>query len=103
MLIRGNPFYWMKFRVWLGAKLYGYLRSSTVCYVGPRKILKVRCHRTELEAMEYVRKHTTIPIPKVYKAYDKGDYQNLLMERVPGQDLAAAWESLTAAQKTNIV
>ncbi|EZF43583.1 hypothetical protein H113_02868 [Trichophyton rubrum MR1459] len=26
--------------------------------------------------MEYVRKHTTIPIPTVYKAYGKGDYQN---------------------------
>ncbi|OAL73258.1 hypothetical protein A7D00_3033 [Trichophyton violaceum] len=53
--------------------------------------------------MEYVRKHTTIPIPTVYKAYGEGDYQNLLLERVPGQDLAAAWGSLTAAQKTDIV
>ncbi|EZF54424.1 hypothetical protein H103_02867 [Trichophyton rubrum CBS 288.86] len=48
----------MKFRVWLGAKLYGESRSPKVYYIGPRKILRVCCHRTELEAMEHMERAT---------------------------------------------
>ncbi|WEW56862.1 hypothetical protein PRK78_002317 [Emydomyces testavorans] len=103
MLNAGSLSCWMKFRIWLGERLYGESSSRQVYYVVPRKVLKVRCHRTELEAMEYAGQHTTIPIPTVYKAYGKGDYRDLLLERAPGQDLEMSWRSLTAAQKADIV
>ncbi|KAI1906938.1 hypothetical protein LOZ52_006353 [Ophidiomyces ophidiicola] len=103
MIDSGELPWWMSLRIWAGKKLYGDTSSMQVFYIGRRSILKRRCHLSELEAIEYVRTNTTIPVPAIYKVYGKGDYRDVVLERLPGHDLAHAWRSLTAKQKSEIV
>ncbi|KAM5469949.1 hypothetical protein MferCBS49748_002711 [Microsporum ferrugineum] len=53
--------------------------------------------------MQYVRRHTTIPIPRVMEVYDYGDGQHLVMELVDGQTLDCAWPGLNEEQRQSIV
>ncbi|KFY44748.1 hypothetical protein V494_01339 [Pseudogymnoascus sp. VKM F-4513 (FW-928)] len=42
-------------------------------------------HRNEIEAIEYVRNHTSVPVPKVFEAYEQPDGRiHILMEFLPG-------------------
>jgi len=53
-------------------------------------------HLSEAEAMVYVARHTSIPVPKVYCAFTKGDITYILMERVKGVPLNRRWRSAGA-------
>ncbi|KAF7513309.1 hypothetical protein GJ744_009730 [Endocarpon pusillum] len=48
----------------------------------------------EAEAMIFVRKHTSIPVPKVVGLQVHEDDSWILMERVPGSRLDCAWPSM---------
>jgi aminoglycoside phosphotransferase (APT) family kinase protein len=48
----------------------------------------------ELEAMEFVRDHTTIPIPAVFEARFDDGLGELFMELLPGNRLDLTWPSL---------
>lgn len=90
------------FRIWLGRKIYGEL-SSGVVKISPGRIVKGPCHESELEAMEFVRSKTAIPVPKVYKAHHLRPDLYIEMEFVKGQDLESAWDDLTPEQKTTLI
>ncbi|KAH7360816.1 kinase-like domain-containing protein [Rhexocercosporidium sp. MPI-PUGE-AT-0058] len=78
--------------------------GAKVKYIGHKQLIKFQCHPTEFEAMEFVRQNTTIPIPKVFGAYNRQDgSQDLVLELVPGTTLNVAWQTLTQEQKTSIV
>lgn len=59
----------------------------------------------EGENMLFVRKSTTISVPKVYALYtDSSTRKNyIVMENVEGETLASRWPSLTESQKVAIV
>ncbi|KAF8852765.1 hypothetical protein BDZ45DRAFT_707269 [Acephala macrosclerotiorum] len=78
--------------------------GAKVRYIGHNQLIKMQCHPTEFEAMEFVRQNTTIPIPKVFGAYNRIDgSQDLVMELVPGHTLNVTWQTLTPEQKTSLV
>lgn len=97
---------WLRFRLWLGSLVYksrGETHSAKVVRIPYRRLVKFRCHRSELETILFVQKHTTIPVPRVTKVYDDGDCQHLIMERVSGEPLETIWGSLATEQKQNII
>ncbi|KAM7214543.1 Protein kinase-like domain containing protein [Rhypophila decipiens] len=88
--------------------------SDTIIPLGKTQILKLNTRRNELEAMEFVRANTSIPVPRVYEVYDfpssspsssskakkdkqeVGDNIHLLMERLP--NVPETWTSMTPEQ-----
>lgn len=58
--------------------------------VSPRRIIKGPCKITELEAVEYVAAHTTIPVPKIHATYSYRGALFIEMEYVPGENLEQA-------------
>lgn len=97
---------WLRFRVWLGSWVYksrGETHSPQVVRIPPRQLVKFRCHRSELGAMQFARQHTTIPIPRITEVYDDGDCQHLVMEYVAGEPLEVVWRAMTAERRQNIV
>jgi aminoglycoside phosphotransferase (APT) family kinase protein len=89
-------------RLWIGKRLFGTLGPCGV-RVSPRRIIKGPCDSSELEALEYVAKHTSIPVPKVFGTYRSLGRLYIEMEYVPGMDLQAAWRGLSPEQKKAIV
>lgn len=59
--------------------------------------------RRELEAIEYVQRHASIPIPTVIEGYvpDSGEREEgwILMNRLPGQQLGEAWSHMDEGAK----
>lgn len=56
----------------------------------------------EAEAMAFVRKHTSMPTPKIIDAQVRGKDSWILMQRAPGIPLDSAWPTLTDDAKTTI-
>jgi len=69
------------------------------------RIIKGLCDATELEALELVAKHTSIPTPKVYKIHRHAGRLYIEMEYIPGMDLQTAWQCghLLPEEKKHIV
>ncbi|KAI1044434.1 hypothetical protein LB505_013426 [Fusarium chuoi] len=62
--------------------------------------------RREIEAMEYIRDHTSVPVPAILEVHlgnnDK-DGGWILMERIPGMQLDKAWPVMTEASKARTI
>ncbi|RMZ77658.1 hypothetical protein DV738_g4251, partial [Chaetothyriales sp. CBS 135597] len=71
---------------WVGRHFCGdALGHGQVVFLPRHRIAKLDAFPTEAAAMEYVRQHTTIPVPKIYKVYPAADgQQHIVMERLPG-------------------
>jgi aminoglycoside phosphotransferase (APT) family kinase protein len=57
----------------------------------------------ELNAMAFVRKHTTIPVPNVVDAKLRGCDSWMLMERAPGTRLDSAWPNMHENMKSTTI
>ncbi|KIH88779.1 hypothetical protein SPBR_07747 [Sporothrix brasiliensis 5110] len=63
-----------------------------VVQVSAHRIIKGPCYPCELEALLFVRKHTTIPVPRVFRTYPASDGRIYIeMEFVKGVSLAELW------------
>jgi aminoglycoside phosphotransferase (APT) family kinase protein len=58
--------------------------------------------RAEKETLELVRANTSIPVPRVYQHYTTAEFEHLVMERMPGTTLEAAWPTLETSDKEDI-
>ncbi|KAA1468676.1 kinase-like protein [Dentipellis sp. KUC8613] len=59
--------------------------------------------RSEAEAMRYISKHTSVPVPRVIAVWaDNESEGGLLMSRCPGEELRVVWRRLTEEQKHRI-
>ncbi|KAL2146110.1 hypothetical protein VTI28DRAFT_5203 [Corynascus sepedonium] len=61
---------------------------------------------SEIATMEYVRQHTTMPIPRVV-AYSSSDdnelgYEWILMEQMPGEPLRKLWSAMPEAARVGV-
>ena len=70
-------------RLWIGKRLYGAIGAWGV-RVSPQRLIKGPCESTELEALEYVAKYTSIPIPKVHATYRSHEHLYIELEYVRG-------------------
>ena len=98
------PLY-LRFRIWLGCLLYkhkGETLSPKVARIPYQQLIKFRCHRSEFEAIQFVKQHTNIPLPRITEVYEDGDYQHLVVECAVGEPLDSAWPTMTTDQKHNI-
>ncbi|KAH9998886.1 phosphotransferase enzyme family protein [Xylariaceae sp. FL0662B] len=59
---------------------------------------------TEAETMKFVRKHTKVPVPEVYNAYNdkKSGRVRIVMEYVEGERLDHVWDKFTADEKKSV-
>ncbi|PNY27605.1 Uncharacterized protein TCAP_02469 [Tolypocladium capitatum] len=93
---------WLKFRIWAGKVIHrgrnvGGGRGQ-VFRLPFRRIAKLDCHPNELEAMEFVRKHTTIPIPRIYEIYGYDGGQHLVMQEARGGHVKVHYGGMTPGQ-----
>lgn len=59
--------------------------------------------KTEVSNIEFVKQHTTIPIPSVLKEWvDDSNRYFVLMDRIKGQTLEEAWPTLSEPEKEHI-
>ncbi|KAK9777620.1 putative Kinase-like domain-containing protein [Seiridium cardinale] len=87
-----------------------YTASRGVWALGQRSILKELEHDSggrlayEARNLEFAAQHTTAAVPQVLASWkEEGDDSSfLLMSRIPGQTLEAAWPDLSAEAKENI-
>lgn len=76
----------LQMQIWAGSVLYHASGENAFGQEGPtlrlprNRILKLDCHRNELDAMEFVKSRTNIPIPRILKVYEFGDRNHLVME-----------------------
>ncbi|KAF4450196.1 phosphotransferase enzyme family domain-containing protein [Fusarium austroafricanum] len=61
--------------------------------------------RREVEAMNYVRTHTSIPVPSILNMhFDESDEPGwILMERAPGRQVDEAWPIMTETAKARTI
>lgn len=57
----------------------------------------------EAEAMRYVGENTTIPVPRVIKAYVAGGKGYIIMSRLEGERLGDVWDSMSPATRLKII
>jgi aminoglycoside phosphotransferase (APT) family kinase protein len=57
----------------------------------------------EANAMLFVARNTSVPVPKVYCSFKHKDRTYVLMERIAGQDLAQGWTQRSEESKARIL
>ncbi|KFY12693.1 hypothetical protein V492_03725 [Pseudogymnoascus sp. VKM F-4246] len=80
---------WLRCAIWASQYVYpGRNRgggNGNVVRLPFGRVLKMYTHRSEIEAMEYVHNHTSVPVPKVFEVYEQPDGAiHILMEFLPG-------------------
>ncbi|PGH05801.1 hypothetical protein GX51_02774 [Blastomyces parvus] len=74
--------------------------------LGEHKVAKlcVPAQLMQAEAMRFVRKHTSLPVPEVYDAYvdESSDSGVIIMDYVEGNVLRDVWDDLTGEQQSSI-
>ena len=92
----------LRFRLWLGKLLFHPLGPTTV-RVSWHRVIKGPCDPPEVEAMQYVISHTTVPVPRIYAVHidDRGCIY-IEMAYIPGCDLGTAWNGLSVEQRDTI-
>jgi aminoglycoside phosphotransferase len=73
------------------------INSNTVAKFGSRVTL------SEAEGATYIRRHTTIPVPRVIDAYSQDGDTFIIMEYVEGRLLSDVWDRIADSQKSVIV
>ncbi|KID93385.1 protein kinase subdomain-containing protein, partial [Metarhizium majus ARSEF 297] len=58
---------------------------------------------TEAATMAFIASKTNIPVPHVYCSFIRKNSTYIVMERVPGKTLAAAWPGLSDLERENIL
>lgn len=56
----------------------------------------------EANALRFIAKHTSIPVPKVYHAFTHRGKTYILMSRIRGETMAKRWRSLSEKSKASI-
>ncbi|KAI1743511.1 kinase-like protein [Xylaria scruposa] len=80
--------------------------SSRITSSGVDKIRKegaaFRIFR-EAEAIEFVRKNTSLPVPAVFEIGPATGLSSLIMEKMPGRQLGEAWPNMSDAARSHTI
>lgn len=60
-------------------------------------------HLSEAATMQFIAKHTSIPVPKVYCAFKRKGWTYIVMERIDGRMVSLDWASRTEESKAKIL
>lgn len=90
----------LRLRLWFGRLLFRHLGSDKTVRVSWRRVIKGPCDPPEVEAMQYIASHTTVPVPRIQAVHtDKKGRIYIEMEYVRGDDLDRIWDDLSTHQK----
>ncbi|KAK4234691.1 kinase-like domain-containing protein [Achaetomium macrosporum] len=80
------------------------LSRGNVIVLPFHKILKRHAQANEIDAMEFVRANTTIPVPKILNFYNRqpNGSADIVMTQLPGIELEYALSSMTSAQVESV-
>jgi Phosphotransferase enzyme family len=99
----------LELRLALSRKLYARINGPAF-RVDNRRLLKRHSHVTLTEAltMDFVARHTSVPVPKVYdlfsgRLHGSKDVLHLVMEYVPGVELERLWGRMKEEDRLEIV
>lgn len=56
----------------------------------------------EIDNIQFIRTHTTLPVLKIISVYEKNGFKYILMEFLEGDKLANIWKDLPQSQKDSI-
>jgi phosphotransferase family enzyme len=89
----------LRLRLWIGDRLFRPLGPSTV-RVSWHRVIKGPCDPGEIEAMQYIASHTSIPVPRLFGVHiNKRNDIYIEMEHIPGKTLRSAWSDLSKEQR----
>ncbi len=90
----------LRLRLWFGRLLFRRELGPSAVRVSWHRIIKGPCNPPEIEALQYVAAHTSIPVPKIYRIHTPEDGSIFIeMEYVAGEPLNRAWHGMSAAQR----
>ncbi|KAM3513992.1 hypothetical protein MY11210_002424 [Beauveria gryllotalpidicola] len=93
----------LRLRLWLGRRIFHHDIMDKAVRVSWHRLIKGPCDPTEVEAMQYVAAHTSIPIPKLHKIHTTESGRIYIeMEYVQGCTLSRALPTLSAGDKARI-
>ena len=91
----------IRLRIWLARRIYQSLASASVSRFGPHSVLKWTdmTRASEAANIEYIARHTTIPVPRVQDVFiiDKRTY--IVMEYIEGCELTKTTMTLLPAEQ----
>lgn len=80
--------------------------SATVVKINERLAVKfgTRVSLAEADTMRFISSNSRVPVPKVFAAFSEPEtgINFIVMEFVPGSTLQAAWDTLTAKERSEI-
>ncbi|KAK3899885.1 serine threonine kinase [Staphylotrichum tortipilum] len=82
-----------------------FYRDGSACVrLSSRLVVKTSpwVHLTEAATLQFVAKHTSVPVPRVHCAFVRKNRAFIVMDRVLGVSLARAWKTLTDAERDTI-
>lgn len=96
-----------RFLVLAGIKLVSRFRQwyGCVLFLTPKICVKVshRDNLSEASTIQFIRKHTSIPAPKVYCAFHRKGTTYIVMQRMPGMPAVMNWELLSDESKDKLL
>lgn len=80
-------------------------QPGRVVFISPRCCIKSTpfTRLAEASAMQFVAQHTSVPVPKVYSAFERDGRAYIIMERIDGENLAEGWNRRSDESKARIL
>ena len=86
---------------------FGCMRPHDRCVLLLTNNLCVKCgalvQLSEASTLRYVGEHTSIPVPKIYCAFQHKGSAYILMDRINGKELARGWGTRSTESKEKIL
>jgi len=57
----------------------------------------------EATALRFVRKHTTIPVPKVHCSFEHKNVKYIVMDRIDGEEIGKVWSERSEAERVSLL
>ncbi|KAI9713508.1 MAG: hypothetical protein M1820_000890 [Bogoriella megaspora] len=80
-------------------------RNGSVLFLSPRICVKYgpTVHVAEAVAMKYIATHTSIPVPKVYCAFERNGISYIVMSTMPGKTVADVWSNMSDRSQIKVL
>lgn len=80
-------------------------QPGRVIFISPKCCIKSTpfTRLAEASAMQFVAQHTSVPVPKVYSAFERDGRAYIIMERIDGENLAEGWNRRSDESKARIL
>jgi len=91
-----------KIGIWLPRRQY---KDRSVLFIPGSKCIKFgpRVHLAEADALRLVAKHTSVPVPKVYHAFEENGISVIVMEKIKGELLGNIWNTMSAKDRETVI